>query len=929
MIYNPIIPTQNATLAAFFETEKETHLQFLIQGPYRTTPARDNVPIYDRWNKRLIRETAQLVCDSLSHLKKRGWLTVNVLSVLPIDSDDFPEGSMFRPIYTAVREKLKGTGAFLPTTDGKYVDAQHAYLARGRDLIDLLGSDQLLLLFGAEGRWLVDAITRDRTPMLRKYLMTELGVPEIDTDRFGRQIDREFMAAQDDAWVVKFYQYLSDHRALLRKPKKIRNRWGRITDTKEAGLLYKTPIVRLSDETHVPPFTRDGEPNAYLPGDFSSSRRTIKRSIADYDEVHDFLASLGFESFDIYAEVMEHVLPKYQQQMSDVPMSDKLENHRKIAEALMSVPKAKRDKLISELRTLPFLIGVRRSTKEQFLCPPDRCLYLSSAYTTDRQLEQFLEHIGVASKVAWLDQRYSGIYASDLLTEFGCISELDRIREIEEHILPKYRNEACVSEAESLLDVEVIVDAMKESDSRRKKDFQNAFETVPFLGAVNAKSGDKSWLKPDNVYLGARYTGDKDIQPYFAGNSEIYFLADFYYGPFSVDDFKTLGCRDEIEVIYRKPSSRGYVSVKDQHSSHVRGLDGFDPDFRIEGLEHALNTITQTDSVKLAQIIWKLLKPYRQTICGTIETSTRQNFVDSEMQERASRAGKALRKSQWLPDRDGKFHFPHEIRLSDLPDEFDTKTIAARELAAKLGLRPEVDLSQFAPEERRKIELGLSLTDEEMAEIEKLRKAREKVTHEESNNSSDSSTNYQQEARKAFNQPQEKKSSPSRKPVGSVPNPDRRRKRTRKKIQQARELAHPSEHHYALSKRWESKDTDVRTFLKEQYQGHCQICGDSFAKRDGEPYFEGLYLVSRKEAAWLDRPGNVLCLCATCCAKFLHGEVKGKDDVVTQLENASIGGNGSGGRFSVDLMLCGEEVELTYTDRHLIDLQEMLKADHD
>ena len=34
-------------LTVFFSTEKETFLGFLIQGPYRTTPARANVPEHD------------------------------------------------------------------------------------------------------------------------------------------------------------------------------------------------------------------------------------------------------------------------------------------------------------------------------------------------------------------------------------------------------------------------------------------------------------------------------------------------------------------------------------------------------------------------------------------------------------------------------------------------------------------------------------------------------------------------------------------------------------------------------------------------------------------------------------------------------------------------------------------------------------------
>lgn len=41
--------------------------------------------------------------------------------------------------------------------------------------------------------------------------------------------------------------------------------------------------------------------------------------------------------------------------------------------------------------------------------------------------------------------------------------------------------------------------------------------------------------------------------------------------------------------------------------------------------------------------------------------------------------------------------------------------------------------------------------------------------------------------------------------------------------------------------------------------------GATFPKRDGQPYFEGIYLVSRTSARWLDQPANVLCLRDVCC----------------------------------------------------------------
>ena len=58
-------PIDNSPLVVFFPTILPTHLGFLVQGPYRTTPSRDNVPRSDSWNQYLVRETAMLLIDAL------------------------------------------------------------------------------------------------------------------------------------------------------------------------------------------------------------------------------------------------------------------------------------------------------------------------------------------------------------------------------------------------------------------------------------------------------------------------------------------------------------------------------------------------------------------------------------------------------------------------------------------------------------------------------------------------------------------------------------------------------------------------------------------------------------------------------------------------------------------------------------------------
>jgi len=125
--------TKDSPLVVFFPTEKETRFGFLIQGPYRTTPARDNIPKEDDWNATLVNETSCLMADVLPQLKNLGLLSVSLLEALPIRAEDFPEDGMFYPIFDAVRNALL-TQDLLPADDGSFVSARNATLARGADL---------------------------------------------------------------------------------------------------------------------------------------------------------------------------------------------------------------------------------------------------------------------------------------------------------------------------------------------------------------------------------------------------------------------------------------------------------------------------------------------------------------------------------------------------------------------------------------------------------------------------------------------------------------------------------------------------------------------------------------------------------------------------------------------------------------------------
>ena len=94
----------------------------LVQGPYRTTPARDNIPRDDEWNRHLVGETAELLVDALRYLRDERLLTARVFEALPLDRDHFSEGSLLAPLFDSMYEAV-ASEPLLPAHCGGYVSA--------------------------------------------------------------------------------------------------------------------------------------------------------------------------------------------------------------------------------------------------------------------------------------------------------------------------------------------------------------------------------------------------------------------------------------------------------------------------------------------------------------------------------------------------------------------------------------------------------------------------------------------------------------------------------------------------------------------------------------------------------------------------------------------------------------------------------------
>ena len=371
----------DSPLVVYFPTEKATRFGFLIQGPYRTTPSRDNIPKDDKWNETLVRETAEFVGEILPKIKDLGLLSVSFLETLPIRTEDFPEDSMFYPIAKSVRNALAEQD-LLPCDDGSFVSAKKAKLARGGDLRKLLDQDQLSLLFQSSGtvKWLVGDITQDRTPDLRSYLINALDVEEVTPNGFARRIDLPFLSGQSDDWFFDFYEYLSGQEALWRAPR---------SEHDLSGILRSKPILRLENGNQEVPFRPDGTPNAFLPPPEETTFPIVKLSFMDSEQSRTFLKRLGLSQPNVFDDIVERVLPKYTKvDGASVSDFDHEADIHKIVCAMSSDSEAGKRKVIQVSRRTPFLKATNSSGITTFKKPveiyvntPDLRRYFSNSRT--------------------------------------------------------------------------------------------------------------------------------------------------------------------------------------------------------------------------------------------------------------------------------------------------------------------------------------------------------------------------------------------------------------------------------------------------------------------------------------------------------------------------------------------------------------------
>lgn len=391
-------------LTVFFPTVVDTHCGMAIQGPYETTPSRDNVKRSNTWNQALVDQTATVIIEALRWLRDEGKLTAAALQCLPIRSDAYEqEGSqLFAPLYQAVLEALRHE-TLLPTDKGGFVPTEAAVIGT-RELRSLFTEDQLSVALSTKSAWLTKDITPDRTPDLHNYLTKAAEVRTMAPEVLIRQLSRDFLEVQDDDWVRVLYEYLG-------------------------GLNWRTrldnrPLVRLADGSHVPARADDGRPSAYLPPEEVSSTDypLVRRQVVATEAARNFLEDkLKLVEPDPVEDVIRHVLPKYDGMVSRNVDYD--QDVLRIGRAARSDSKSRRGDLLKALKRANIVRAINLGSGEINFVRP------SETYLPTPRLRALFD--GVTG--VWLLDDSSEVLGGDefqgIMREAGA---LDHLRPVEE-----------------------------------------------------------------------------------------------------------------------------------------------------------------------------------------------------------------------------------------------------------------------------------------------------------------------------------------------------------------------------------------------------------------------------------------------------------------------------------------------------------------
>lgn len=269
---------KNPYISVYFPTETESKLDFIVQGPYRTTPNRSSVPADEDENIALAEQTAKLLRQSLLELRDMGMVDLSLMRILPIDEERFDVYPLFQPLYDEVWELLSNEEILPNKTEKGYVKASHALIARSKELVEIFSDDLISELYddGKHYQWLPVSLTetgpfKNVLSYFSNQLEIEVVRPEDLRSHFNS--NRKFLEARKDEWMVQLYR-LYETVPNIFSDRNYRN-------------ILDAVMIRTASNHIVAPYRKTE--SGYMPNVFLPPKRTQTEALAGLEIVHPVL----------------------------------------------------------------------------------------------------------------------------------------------------------------------------------------------------------------------------------------------------------------------------------------------------------------------------------------------------------------------------------------------------------------------------------------------------------------------------------------------------------------------------------------------------------------------------------------------------------------------------------------------------------------
>ena len=785
-------------LYVLFATKQETHLQFILNGPYRTNPSRETISEDDPFNLHLIKETCELMKEVLLQLRERELLTTQFLSALPNRNDKLRD--FYTPLFDTIVETFNDQ-ELVPTDDNQYASAANV-LQGPAPIREIITKEELTFFIGRSGVcWAKGVQQNSRADAFLRCLgIEQWGWEELQEtlrDKYGwrtyslNDAAAAWLAAREDAWLQKLYLLLAE--AIRR------------AECSEWTLKHYR-IIRVLEgggQNHV----KGSE--AYFPKRGYGNLPHIKTAIL-----------------------------KGKNQQAE----------QKIYESLVA-------------------LGVSEIGDEERIDSLLETSYSDEAEPVSTQ--QHLQHIKTFIKW-WKKEKNASRFESYAI--FYVAGKKERRRPSECFLDSPLRKSGLS-----------VIYSQNASDITRKFKLWNGYREIAGEG-----------------------------------------FCDFAIA---------CGVVDKISIIVR--SCRQYPKIMEGMWSARETSTKIDRDYYISNLRDLLKIRRR----EINLLIWNAVSKSDPKVFGAVYRPNQRY----EIRSLKSSLILVLTDTEWIPDKKGRFHKPCDLTKEQLHRDFEYDNRNGWLDEVGFGEKAKKASEEYKKRKERASSLGVpvelvdclsALSEEEQKKALKELKDyanRKNVERKRAQRMQQESLPYDKALSGAFSAPGRGISSNgggSRGNGGLAPNPSRRREKTQEDIAIAIENEGQSEEQFSftLRKKWKGKNDQVRISLAEWYGGRCQICEKTFTQRSGEPYFEGLYLVSRITAQWRDRVGNVLCLCAEHSAMFQFGPKEVEEDIIQQVMQLKVEAEGGDDPPMIRMKLCGEPVEIKFAKNHLIDLQEMIGA---